>query len=119
MHWFFFFKQKTAYSLRISYWSSDVCSSDLQIGRRRGQERIARGAGIGGGEPRHRRRRQRVRQLQDTFTFGKRCREKAAIDQSRQRFLDLGNQSHAPVLELRLVGVELRGVRPEDRKSGV
>src|SRR3546814_10063073 len=26
---FFFFKQKTAYDLRISDWSSDVCSSDL------------------------------------------------------------------------------------------
>src|SRR3546814_1848423 len=31
--WFlfvFFFKQKTAYEMRISDWSSDVCSSDLQ-----------------------------------------------------------------------------------------
>src|SRR3546814_9672695 len=28
---FFFFKQKTAYEMRISDWSSDVCSSDLQI----------------------------------------------------------------------------------------
>src|SRR3546814_14040984 len=27
----FFFKQKTAYELRISYWSSDVCSSDLAL----------------------------------------------------------------------------------------
>src|SRR3546814_5687997 len=27
--WFFFFKQKTAYEMRISDWSSDVCSSDL------------------------------------------------------------------------------------------
>src|SRR3546814_20844479 len=39
---FFFFKQKTAYEMRISDWSSDVCSSDLgharirvvQVGRR-------------------------------------------------------------------------------------
>src|SRR3546814_13570584 len=29
---FFFFKQKTAYDMRISDWSSDVCSSDLRIG---------------------------------------------------------------------------------------
>src|SRR3546814_8274609 len=29
MCYFFFFKQKTAYEMRISYWSSDVCSSDL------------------------------------------------------------------------------------------
>src|SRR3546814_4535325 len=28
--WMFFFKQKTAYDMRISDWSSDVCSSDLQ-----------------------------------------------------------------------------------------
>src|SRR3546814_20878029 len=32
-YWFiFFFKQKTAYEMRISDWSSDVCSSDL-VGR--------------------------------------------------------------------------------------
>src|SRR3546814_6957687 len=30
---FFFFKQKTAYEMRISDWSSDVCSSDLVAGR--------------------------------------------------------------------------------------
>src|SRR3546814_2180308 len=28
---FFFFKQKTAYAMRISDWSSDVCSSDLRF----------------------------------------------------------------------------------------
>src|SRR3546814_20649602 len=27
----FFFKQKTAYEMRISDWSSDVCSSDLEL----------------------------------------------------------------------------------------
>src|SRR3546814_12248908 len=35
---FFFFKQKTAYEMRISDWSSDVCSSDLATMRR-----VARG----------------------------------------------------------------------------
>src|SRR3546814_8808641 len=30
MIFFFFFKQKTAYEMRISDWSSDVCSSDLR-----------------------------------------------------------------------------------------
>src|SRR3546814_6639975 len=29
--YFFFFKQKTAYEMRISDWSSDVCSSDLGL----------------------------------------------------------------------------------------
>src|SRR3546814_8041169 len=32
----FFFKQKTAYEMRISDWSSDVCSSDLSRGLRAG-----------------------------------------------------------------------------------
>src|SRR3546814_7386916 len=30
MFFYFFFKQKTAYEMRISDWSSDVCSSDLE-----------------------------------------------------------------------------------------
>src|SRR3546814_3714833 len=37
---FFFFKQKTAYEMRISDWSSDVCSSDL-LDRVLGQVRHA------------------------------------------------------------------------------
>src|SRR3546814_2155879 len=36
----FFFKQKTAYEMRISDWSSDVCSSDLE--RQRQQHRVLR-----------------------------------------------------------------------------
>src|SRR3546814_5773968 len=32
---FFFFKQKTAYEMRISDWSSDVCSSDLGLQQQR------------------------------------------------------------------------------------
>src|SRR3546814_19648797 len=35
---FFFFKQKTAYEMRISDWSSDVCSSDLRGGADRREE---------------------------------------------------------------------------------
>src|SRR3546814_2361534 len=35
---FFFFKQKTAYEMRISDWSSDVCSSDLRIRPEQGIE---------------------------------------------------------------------------------
>src|SRR3546814_13575666 len=37
--WCFFFKQKTAYEMRISDWSSDVCSSDL-LGRLVEKEKI-------------------------------------------------------------------------------
>src|SRR3546814_2559801 len=36
----FFFKQKTAYEVRISDWSSDVCSSDLRISLLRGAFRV-------------------------------------------------------------------------------
>src|SRR3546814_12230085 len=44
---FFFFKQKTAYEMRISDWSSDVCSSDLRnIGALIADELVAREADI-------------------------------------------------------------------------
>src|SRR3546814_2610678 len=44
---FFFFKQKTAYDMRISDWSSDVCSSDLlwnevEAGEKRKDAQLAR-----------------------------------------------------------------------------
>src|SRR3546814_6475385 len=53
---FFFFKQKTAYEMRISDWSSDVCSSDLLVERdplgpaRRQGERFVVGAEARGAE---------------------------------------------------------------------
>src|SRR3546814_4303625 len=40
---FFFFKQKTAYEMRISDWSSDVCSSDLAPDRDIAVEQIGFG----------------------------------------------------------------------------
>src|SRR3546814_6940259 len=43
---FFFFKQKTAYEMRISDWSSDVCSSDLYMGGAvEGTGRLRQGVG--------------------------------------------------------------------------
>src|SRR3546814_13192462 len=36
--WYFFFKQKTSYEMRISDWSSDVCSSDLAQVQAHGRE---------------------------------------------------------------------------------
>src|SRR3546814_16301274 len=45
--YFFFFKQKTAYEMRISDWSSDVCSSDLtSSARTRSEMRSAGCAGV-------------------------------------------------------------------------
>src|SRR3546814_15924085 len=49
----FFFKQKTEYEMRISDWSSDVCSSDLLVaGHDGGSHRLRDGerAGRGGGK---------------------------------------------------------------------
>src|SRR3546814_2666193 len=40
---FFFFKQKTAYEMRISDWSSDVCSSDLGNDKRLFEKEMAAG----------------------------------------------------------------------------
>src|SRR3546814_3886378 len=47
--YFFFFKQKTAYEMRISDWSSDVCSSDLCPA----SPLPGRGAGPGSGDAGH------------------------------------------------------------------
>src|SRR3546814_4881387 len=66
-----FFKQKTAYEMRISDWSSDVCSSDLQLKDRKADAPTSiaerdpgfRGGGPpgesvrGGRQPRHHRQR--------------------------------------------------------------
>src|SRR3546814_9179511 len=68
----FFFRQKTAYELRISDWSSDVCSSDLALPGRQvlARQRVERDAVIDrlrGGRPRLLRRRaarERKRQSQ-------------------------------------------------------
>src|SRR3546814_2573901 len=49
---FFFFKQKTAYEMRISDWSSDVCSSDLTARRRNARSVGDRnGQGVRAGDP--------------------------------------------------------------------
>src|SRR3546814_9239640 len=43
---FFFFKQKTAYEMRISDWSSDVCSSDLCARQFQCVEKLAESFGL-------------------------------------------------------------------------
>src|SRR3546814_774050 len=61
----FFFKQKTAYEMRISDWSSDVCSSDLHLeaaaDRARGTGRDACARAPGHRPRRHRPERRAVR----------------------------------------------------------
>src|SRR3546814_7036459 len=45
---FFCFKQKTAYEMRISDWSSDVCSSDLLSRKALASIGVVAGLGVGG-----------------------------------------------------------------------
>src|SRR3546814_2133379 len=47
----FFFKQKTAYEMRISDWSSDACSSDLIVRQIGAAHRVRRQAGRRVGYP--------------------------------------------------------------------
>src|SRR3546814_1134607 len=68
----FFFKHKTAYELRISDWSSDVCSSDL-VDHRGGALRLDR-ADIG-----------LVHERQRQVGVAKPHREGRGLDQPRQR----------------------------------
>src|SRR3546814_2531190 len=51
--YFFFFKQKTAYEMRISDWSSDVCSSDLKLLAfvRPSARQLAKANGVGAAAP--------------------------------------------------------------------
>src|SRR3546814_10086255 len=48
---FFFFKQKTAYEMRISDWSSDVCSSDLHLQAANAAIRLVKEQAAAGNRP--------------------------------------------------------------------
>src|SRR3546814_20436564 len=77
---FVLFKQKTAYEMRISDWSSDVCSSDLLVRRKapqlgRANETVRRGVG-GAGD-----RIGRPQRLQDIQRIGlSRLRERLRVE---------------------------------------
>src|SRR3546814_19175715 len=74
---FFFFKQKTAYEMRISDWSSDVCSSDLACGSAaadRGSGARLRTTGWSAAErPRRVERRRRAAGRSEERRVGKEC----------------------------------------------
>src|SRR3546814_8073276 len=74
MLFFFFFKQKTAYEMRISDWSSDVCSSDLPGAAQLAEQMIGKGA-VGLGE-----------ELLGALKAGmKRCRNAAGLRRCAKR----------------------------------
>src|SRR3546814_7565210 len=123
---FFFFKQKTAYEMRISDWSSDVCSSDLSS---RAARRAGRQLSICRGLFAHdvlrlvalRRRRGRCHEGGKRTAFaahdnrGKavepRCT--ARFDADRLREIDIA----AIAREGAIIPVALAVLDPEDRKS--
>src|SRR3546814_13393955 len=96
--YFFFFKQKTSYEMRISDWSSDVCSSDLPV---RHAPR-----GIRAPSPRHRDRPQAPRSSRRRPDAG----DLAGDDRMTMRT----GLDHLPAVKRR----ELERVRPEERRVG-
>src|SRR3546814_8901968 len=100
--WLFFcFKQKTAYEMRISDWSSDVCSSDLRgvavdhpgAEIREGLRIVDRAAVMGG----------------DAQMFGREAEGDGDVE--------IAERLHLPVEPVDRIGTEAVG--PADRKSGV
>src|SRR3546814_9120227 len=94
----FFFKQKTAYEMRISDWSSDVCSSDLADAR--GEPR---GAGAGNRPGRtHRRESRPIERLADIYVA--QAGDQTLIEQRRFQRRRLAGEERRQRSEERRVG---------------
>src|SRR3546814_7168939 len=111
---FFFFKQNTAYEMRISDWSSDVCSSDLNSGRRTEHT----------GRPALPPQYQRADAERDQSERGQHTEH--LIDPAEQRALVRGNAStddaieHRPLIEIdALDDLPAGTIERQDRKSVV
>src|SRR3546814_18164948 len=96
--YFFFFKQKTAYDMRISDWSSDVCSSDLRnryaaptFSTRAISRAMVRSSGMAGPAPPPRRARQGSA-ASATAASPKRDRKRVGSGQSVAVPVDLGGR---------------------------
>src|SRR3546814_10200993 len=92
---FFFCKPKTAYEMRISDWSSDVCSSDLAVGRV--------GVPVGGA-----RRLGRARIVGDERNGAGKCAEQGNHGEELARL-------HIPIVD---ETVEIERERSEERRVG-
>src|SRR3546814_9620228 len=82
MCFFFFFKQKTAYEMRISDWSSDVCSSDLAQGA---DDKCRNAEQKSEAEQRDVHLRQDGRQIAPVDGFEKNPRQQTATDRDLQQ----------------------------------
>src|SRR3546814_7160538 len=120
---FLFFKQKTAYEMRISDWSSDVCSSDLVLGQdplelgllHPGHEAAALVHVADGLGERHRRGRQQERphdEVGDDPRLHRQVREPDDEGEDGDGELDLGDND--PGRGVQLAGL---GFRSEEQTS--
>src|SRR6058998_2667136 len=91
MFFFFFFKQKTAYEMVMSDWSSDVCSSDLAV--QAGEEEEP--AGVSG--PRARRRGFQMLRLDSSHAQRGECARQRRGDRSARHVG--GNERRRVLLE--------------------
>src|SRR3546814_6998767 len=103
----YFFKKKTSFDIRISDWSSDVCSSDLLVFQAQLHDgiRLAAGARVGQADRLHR-------------PEGERAGPALCHHLDRQAALEIGRVL-LPLLELGLFGGQQGGMKFEvvDRKS--
>src|SRR3546814_2779567 len=83
---FFFFKQKTAYEMRISDWSSDVCSSDLICSGRRTRRDVGGGASGPAWEAASTSRCQRQRRARSSHRSEERRVGKECVSTCRSRW---------------------------------
>src|SRR3546814_20748934 len=105
---FFFFKQKTAYEMRISDWSSDVCSSDLShISERHRLRRCASGVGARFGKEST---RTQIRSPRQPLRHGGRClrtRHLRALNRGKSKsgngtFITINGNPGRPLVEFSL-----------------
>src|SRR3546814_19851836 len=104
---FFFFKQKTAYEMRISDWSSDVCSSDLYRAQAQ-QARAQIAATLAGADT----IRSQVTEQDSSI------RQARAQLAAKRAALDLAKEQQARDRPLAATGAEPRGQPQPEQPSG-
>src|SRR3546814_1592287 len=90
---FFFFKQKTAYEMRISDWSSDVCSSDLPPAIGDMPDRIDVATPVRMRQPFAEVRKRATERAQQRLRIAARCIEPRFMDRETQIAAEIGRAS--------------------------
>src|SRR3546814_12754243 len=119
--YFFFFKQKTAYEMRISDWSSDVCSSDLRKRQAEGLGDLERegGADHRGTRPQSRHRRVYQAELTPRLSPQRRLAQHQGADAGETTEADPAEpdpQPEKPLKALRQRGIASAGDRTHSRQ---